>query len=103
MQLDIADIFNPILVDRTIFALINRQETRLEKHFEEVEINHETGVYLNAAGKRIFLRALKEKLRTVITVHERKLRYSDVMRAEVYKLNTFLREGTAYKGYRYTT
>lgn len=103
LQLDIADIFKPILVDRTIFSLINRQEIRLEKHFEEVEINHETGVYLNAAGKRIFLRALKEKLRTVITVHERKLRYSDVMRAEVYKLNTFLREGTAYKSYRYTT
>lgn len=103
LQLDIADIFKPILVDRTIFALINRQELRVEEHFERVMVGQKEGVYLNSLGKRIFLRALKEKLRTVVTVKGRKLRYSDVIRAEVYKLHRFLRDGESYKAYRYTS
>lgn len=103
LQLDLADMFKPVIVDRTIFTLVNRQELRVEDHFERVQQGHKEGVYLNAAGKRIFLRALKEKLRTVITVNERKLRYSDLIRAEVYKLNRFMRDGERYKGYRYTT
>ncbi|HFI0254640.1 TPA: CRISPR-associated endonuclease Cas1 [Streptococcus suis] len=103
LQLDIADIFKPILVDRTIFSLINRQEIRLDKHFEVVNLHDEEGIYLNAQGKRIFLRALKEKLRTVITLHGRRVRYSGVIRAEIYKLHSFLVNGDKYKGYRYTT
>lgn len=103
LQLDIADIFKPILIDRTIFSLINRQEIRLDKHFEVVSLRHEEGIYLNAQGKRIFLRALKEKLRTVITLHGRRVRYSGVIRSEIYKLHSFLVNGDKYKGYRYTT
>lgn len=101
LQLDIADIFKSVIVERTVFSLINRREIRADKHFEEVVVQGKRGVYLNRAGKLILLAALKNKLRSVVTVGQKKYRYSDLLRAEVYKLNSFFREGLAYKAYKY--
>lgn len=47
LNLDFADIFKPIIVDRVIFTLINCKQIRLEEHFEKTE---EGGVYLSKAG-----------------------------------------------------
>ena len=101
LNLDIADIFKPVIVDRTIFAVVNRQEIQADKHFEQIQTQQGEGIYLNYEGKIIFLRALKEKLRTVVTVNGKKMRYSDLIREEVYKIYRFLKHGEAYKGYRY--
>ncbi len=52
LNLDIEEIFKPLVVDRTAFSLINRRIIRRE-HFTASENN---GVYLTQEGKRIFCR-----------------------------------------------
>src|SRR3989338_3714618 len=51
LNLDIADIFKPLIVDRIIFSLINRQQIKPE-HFDK-ELNY---CYLNKEGRMIFLK-----------------------------------------------
>ncbi|MCS7029877.1 MAG: CRISPR-associated endonuclease Cas1, partial [Bacteroidia bacterium] len=58
LALDIAEIFKPILVDRTLFALTNKREIQ-QKHFDHT-LN---GCLLNPSGREIFLRAFDERLK----------------------------------------
>lgn len=58
LNLDLADLFKPILVDRTIFTLINRKMLDATD-FVEVENN---GIYLSAKGKRLFIREFERKI-----------------------------------------
>lgn len=50
LNLDIAEIFKPIIVDRTIFSILNRNELT-EKDFE-AELN---GIMLNESGRKKFI------------------------------------------------
>ncbi len=50
LSLDLAEVFKPMLVDRTIFRLVNRREIRSE-HFTP----HQNGCYLTEEGRRIFV------------------------------------------------
>lgn len=49
LNLDIAEISKPVIVDRCIFTVINRGEIRRKDHFEEQQ---EGGTYINQEGKR---------------------------------------------------
>ena len=94
LSLDISEIFKPLIVDRLIFALINKRVIR-EEHF-----SREVGVcYLNQNGKEIFLRALEERLSS--TVRHRKLKrnvsYQRLIRLECYKLIKHLIGDETYK------
>ena len=60
LSLDIADIFKPIIVDRTIFKLVNNNMIN-KKHF-----SRDVGVLLNDKGKQIFLSEYQKKLETTI-------------------------------------
>lgn len=96
LNLDIAEIFKPLLVDRVILSLINKGEI-VPTHFE----NHENGaVYLTTEGKRIFLGAFYEKLDTVITVGDKKMSYDSVIKEEIRKLIRHFRDREKYKGFR---
>lgn len=94
LSLDISEIFKPLIIDRLIFALINRRVLKRE-HF-----NREVGVcYLNQKGKEIFLRALEERLSS--TVRHRKLKknvsYQRLIRLECCKLVKHLIGDETYK------
>ena len=82
LNLDLAEIFKPIIVDRVIFSLINKNQIQL-KHFEE-DIDY---TYLNEKGKQIFIRAFEEKLNTTIKYKNLgKVSYRKLIRLECYKL-----------------
>lgn len=88
--------FKPLVVDRTVLYLINRNMIKRE-HF----VREESGaVLLTETGKRIFIKALYDKLDTVITEKDKKLNYSQLIRAEVYKLTLCFKSGKPYSSFR---
>jgi len=96
LNLDIAEIFKPLLVDRVILSLVNKGEI-VPTHFE----THENGtVYLTTEGKRIFLSAFYEKLDAVITVGDKKMSYDSIVKEEIRKLIRHFRTNDKYKGFR---
>ncbi|MDO5097095.1 MAG: CRISPR-associated endonuclease Cas1 [Peptostreptococcaceae bacterium] len=98
LNLDLADIFKPVVIDRVIFAIINRNEIRSREHFEKVEGG---GIYLNKEGKLIFLRALEEKLDQVLMVDDKRMTYEQIIQEEVYKLLRYMKTEEEYKPYKY--
>ena len=52
LNLDTADLFKPVVVDRVIFSLVNRHEMDYESHFVE---QNGGGVLLSRDGKRVFI------------------------------------------------
>jgi len=94
LNLDVAEIFKPILVDRAIFAMLNKQMLR-ESHF----MNELEKVYLNEKGRGIFVREFEDKLKATIK-HEklkRNVSYRRLMRMELYKLEKHLIGEDEYK------
>lgn len=96
LNLDIAEIFKPLIVDRTVFSLINRRALR-KKHFTYCENG---AVYLNAEGKRIFLRSFYDKLETVVTVGDRKMSYNRIITEEIRKLIRYFKDSEKYRAFR---
>jgi len=91
LNLDIAEIFKPIVVDRVIFSLINKGQIKI-KHFEE-DIGFS---YLTEKGRSIFIKEYEEKLSTTIRYKNLgKVSYRKLIRLECYKLyKHFLGEDT---------
>ena len=83
LSLDIAEVYKPLIVDRAIFALVNRKELRAEEHFTDTP---EGGVYLNPTGKRIFLKELNERLFTYMTVGGKSKTWQNCIRDDVAAL-----------------
>ncbi|RGR54906.1 CRISPR-associated endonuclease Cas1 [Agathobacter rectalis] len=99
LNLDIAEIFKPIIVDRTIFTVIHNLQINNRDHFEKEDNG---GIYLNNAGKRIFIRELEYKLSSKISIDGQKLTYDKLMKAEVYKIVKFVQDNEKYKPFKYT-
>ncbi len=90
LNLDIAEIFKPIVVDRVIFATTNRKQIQ-KKHFG----NELEGVYLNEKGRKTFILSFEEKLQSTIRHAQlkRNVSYRRLIRMECYKLyKHFMRE-----------
>lgn len=83
LNLDVAEIFKPIVVDRVIFTIVDRKELD-EKHFE---VGTE-GTMLNQKGREIFLRNFEEKMSSTINHKKlgRNVSYRRLIRMELYKL-----------------
>ncbi len=92
LNLDISEIFKPIIVDRVIFSLINRNQIQL-KHFEE-DVGYS---YLTPKGRSIFIKEFEEKLKTTIK-HKNlgKVSYRKLIRLECYKLYRHFMEESTY-------
>ena len=92
LNLDIAEVFKPVIVDRVIFSLLNRGQIQL-KHFEE-----EVGFsYLNEKGRAIFVKEYEDKLNTTIKHRNLgKVSYRKIIRLECYKLYKHFMEEEAY-------
>ena len=87
LALDLAEIFKPILVDRTIFKLVNQQSLQA-RHFED-RLN---GILLNDHGRKVFIQAYESRLGE--TIHHRSLKkkvsYKRLVRLECYKLAKYI-------------
>lgn len=95
LKYDLADIFKPVLVDRLIFRLINKQQIRI-KHFERKN----NGIYLNKEGSKIFIEEFEALLTTIISLKKRKLSYRSIINREIYNLEKGILKKEKYKGYR---
>ena len=96
LSLDIADIFKPIIVDRTIFKLVNNNMIN-KKHFSK-----DVGVLLNDAGKQIFISEYQKKLETTIKhlTLNKKVSYKYLIRLEGYKLIKHILNDQPYESFR---
>lgn len=94
LNLDISEIFKPIIVDRVIFSLINKKVLS-EKHFEK-ELN---GIILNDQGKKMFVSEYNQKIYSTI-MHPKlncQVSYKRLIRMEAYKLQKLFLENIEYK------
>ena len=97
LSLDLAEVFKPLLADRTIFKLLNSRMLS-EKHFDQ-KLN---ACYLDEEGRKIFVKEYDERLKTTIQHRglKRNVSYRHLIRLECYKLIKHLSEGKTYKGFR---
>ena len=97
LNLDLADLFKPILVDRTIFTLVNRKMINVND-FVEVENN---GIYLNNRAKKIFISEYENKLYQKVTFDGAERTYDYLIKNEIQKLKKYIENGEKYKPYKY--
>lgn len=97
LALDIAEIFKPILVDRVIFKVLNRKEIQ-EKHFDR-KLNK---CLLNSLGKKLFVKALEDRLQETIQHRslKRSVSYRHLVKLECYKLAKHLLAIEEYKPFK---
>ncbi len=99
LNLDVAELFKPLIVDRLVFTMINRGQIRADRHFTRAENG---GVLLNAEGKRLFIEEFNDKLRVAVRHADRQppKTYAELMREEVRKLVRVFRSGEKYKPFK---
>lgn len=99
LNLDIAEIFKPIIVDRAIFTLIHKRELSKNEHFET---NEDGAVLLNKIGKKIFIKELEMKLYQKVKIDGVSRTYDAIIRNEIQKIVHTVRNDEKYKPYKYT-
>lgn len=87
LNLDVAEIFKPILVDRMIFYLLSKNMLR-KPHFEK----RTNGIFMNEKGRKIFIEEWEKRLQSTIKHRElgRNVSYRRLIRMELYKLEKHL-------------
>lgn len=87
LALDLAEIFKPVLVDRLIFRMCNRNEIR-DEHFDLVD----DACFLSERGRKVFVKAWEERLNK--TIQHRTLNktvsYRHLIRLDCYKLAKYI-------------
>ncbi|MGN1117834.1 MAG: CRISPR-associated endonuclease Cas1, partial [Acutalibacteraceae bacterium] len=96
LNLDVAEIFKPLIVDRVVFTLINRREITPASF----EIAENGGVYLNEDGKKIFLRAFYDKMNSTQMIKGSYYSYSMLISEEIRKLTRRFRADEPYRAFR---
>lgn len=96
LNLDVAEIFKPIFVDRLIFSLINKNQLKARDFSSGVE-----GVYLSEAGRQKYIEEWEKRLRTTIDhpTLRRKVSYRRLIRLDLYKIEKHLLEDHPYEPY----
>ncbi|MCE7057712.1 type I-B CRISPR-associated endonuclease Cas1b [Algoriphagus sp. AGSA1] len=97
LALDLAEIFKPILVDRTIFRVLNKREIQ-SKDFD-FQTNRVT---LKDSGKKAFLKAFEERLNETIKHRtlNKHVSYKHLIKLECYKLSKHILEIETYKPFK---
>lgn len=94
LNLDVAEIFKPIIVDRVIFSLLNKGMIK-EDNFE----NKMNGIVMHKKGMEIFVKEYDERLKT--TIHHkglgRNVSYKKLIRLELYKIEKHIMGDEEYK------
>jgi len=94
LNLDIAEIFKPIIVDRVIFLLINKGIIKAENFEKRLE-----GIVMNKKGMELFVKEYDERLKS--TIHHkglgRNVSYRRLIRLELYKIEKYLMNDEEYK------
>lgn len=97
LALDLAEIFKPLLVDRTIFRMLNKKEITA-KDFDRLT----NSCTLKESGRKAFVKAWEERLGE--TIRHRKLgrsvSYKHLIRLECYKLSKHILRIEKYEPFK---
>ena len=97
LALDLAEVFKPILVDRTIFSLLNK------KQIQSSDFRHELNrCVMKDSTRKIFAQAFDEKLKETFKHRSlgRSVSYKHLVKLECYKLSKHLLGIDEYKPFR---
>lgn len=97
LNLDFADLFKPIIVDRVIFTLINRGQIG-ESDFTKRD---DGSVYLNEKGKRLFIESFNTKMAGKLNVKGKTMTYHQLIESEIRVYLHHIITGEKYKPYKY--
>jgi len=94
LNLDVSEVFKPIIADRVVFALINKGIIK-PQHFEEKL----DGIVLNEKGKELFIKEMDERLKSTFEHKKlgRHVSYRHLIRLELYKIEKHLIGEEEYK------
>lgn len=97
LALDLAEIFKPILVDRTIFRVINRKEVKGSDF--DVKMNY---CLIKESGKKTFIQAFEDRLKETIKHRtlKKNVSYKHLVKLECYKLTKHLLGMEEYKPFK---
>lgn len=93
LSLDLADLFKPVLADRVLFRLVNRNQ------ISDADFETELGsCLLNESGRKTYTKAFEDTLERTVEhpTLNRKVSYQYLMRLEAYKLKKHLLTGEEY-------
>jgi len=87
LNLDLAEIFKPLLVDRLIFSLVDKKIIQANDFEKKTE-----GILLKENGKKRIVEEYDKRLKTTIQHRKlgRKVSYRHIIRMEAYKLEKHL-------------
>ncbi|HFL3828716.1 TPA: CRISPR-associated endonuclease Cas1, partial [Clostridioides difficile] len=96
LNLDVSEIFKPIIIDRIIFSIIAKKminATNFEKDLG--------GILLNENGRKVFIEEYDRKLKTTIKHRDlgRNVSYNRLIRLELYKIQKHLMGEADYEPY----
>ena len=93
LNLDIAELFKPLLVDIAIFSLINKKIITSTDFKKEMG-----GVMLKDNARKCFIQEITEKLNTTVSLPGigHRVSYRDLIRMEAYKIQKYLTEEQEY-------
>ena len=97
LALDIAEIFKPLLVDRTIFKVLNKREIQ-STDFEQ-KLNR---IILTEKGKKTFISSFENRLNETIKHRSlnRNVSYRHLIKLECYKLSKHILGIEEYKPFK---
>ncbi|MBT1248371.1 MULTISPECIES: type I-B CRISPR-associated endonuclease Cas1b [unclassified Thermosipho (in: thermotogales)] len=96
LQLDISEIFKPIIVDKVILYLVNNKIVQ-KSDFEPTN----GGIYLSKEGKKKFVLELEKRLEKTVEIYpNQKVSFKTVILHECYKLIRHLKGEENYRGFR---
>jgi len=94
LNLDVAEIFKPIIIDRIIFSLIGRKQI----HLNDFEL--ETGgLMMSEKARKTYLAAIDKRMEATIKHRNigRSVSYRRLIRLELYKIEKHIMEEKVYK------
>ncbi len=97
LSLDIADLFKPVLADRVMFRLFNRDQ------FSDKDFRSEVGAcLLSESGRKTYTREFERTLEKTVEHPRlnRSVSYQHLLRLEVYKLKKHLLADEQYDAFR---
>lgn len=95
--LDLSEVFKPLIGDRLIFSLLNRQQITEESFTKELNFLH-----LKKESSKLIVSELENKLKKTIMYKElgRQVSYQYLIRLEAYKLIKHIIGEKEYEGFR---
>lgn len=98
LNLDVSEVFKPIIVDRLVLSLIKKKMIDDSCFMEELG-----GVFLNEKGRRFVVKEFEEKMQKKLDVDKKiknKISYRRLIRIELYKIEKHLMGEKEYSPFK---